>query len=71
MSEEKIMASTAVVESPAEIDIEAESDIRPSEGEIAERAYTYWKARGCVGGSPEEDWFRAEEELRAQTREQN
>ncbi len=71
MSEEKIMASTAVVESPAEIDIEAESDIRPSEAEIAERAYTYWNARGCVGGSPEEDWFRAEEELRAQTREQN
>jgi len=32
--------------------------------EIALLAYTYWVQRGCQGGSPEEDWFRAELELR-------
>jgi hypothetical protein len=31
---------------------------------IARLAYSYWEARGCVGGSPEEDWIRAEQELR-------
>lgn len=32
---------------------------------IAALAYSYWEARGCQGGSPEEDWFRAERELRS------
>jgi hypothetical protein len=26
-------------------------------------AYKLWMDRGCTGGSPEEDWFRAEEIL--------
>lgn len=33
--------------------------------ETACLAYSYWEARGCQGGSPEEDWLRAEEELKA------
>jgi hypothetical protein len=33
--------------------------------EIAALAYEHWQARGCPHGSPEEDWFRAAEELRA------
>jgi len=33
--------------------------------EIARLAYDYWEARGRNGGSPEEDWFRAEGELKA------
>jgi len=37
----------------------------PTESEIAALAYTYWAGRGCQGGSPEEDWLRAENELRA------
>jgi hypothetical protein len=37
----------------------------PGEDEIAALAYTYWAGRGCQGGSPEEDWLRAEQELRA------
>ena len=32
-------------------------------GEIARLAYSYWEARGYQGGSPEEDWLRAEREL--------
>ena len=26
-------------------------------------AYEYWQQRGCPTGSPELDWFRAEEEV--------
>ena len=32
--------------------------------EIAKLAYSYWEARGYEGGSPEEDWFRAETQVR-------
>ena len=32
---------------------------------VSQLAYSYWVARGCQGGSPEEDWLRAEQELRA------
>jgi hypothetical protein len=32
--------------------------------EISRLAYSYWQARGCPIGSPEEDWYRAETELR-------
>ena len=34
--------------------------------EIARLALSYWDARGRDGGSPEEDWLRAEQELKAQ-----
>jgi hypothetical protein len=33
--------------------------------EIARLAYSYWESRGFEGGSPEEDWLRAERELRS------
>ena len=36
----------------------------PSFDEIAQLAYSYWEARGYQGGSPEEDWLRAEQQLR-------
>jgi hypothetical protein len=36
----------------------------PTEDQIAELAYSYWEARGGQGGSPWEDWFRAEQELK-------
>jgi hypothetical protein len=31
--------------------------------EIARLAYSLWQARGCPVGSPETDWFRAEQEM--------
>ena len=31
---------------------------------IARLAYSYWEERGCPHGSADEDWYRAEEELR-------
>jgi hypothetical protein len=30
---------------------------------IAQLAYSYWEARGRQGGSPDQDWLRAEQEL--------
>ena len=35
----------------------------PGPHEISELAYRLWVERGCPMGSPEEDWFRAEDEL--------
>ena len=35
----------------------------PTRDEIALLAYSYWENRGYQGGSPEEDWLRAEAEL--------
>jgi hypothetical protein len=35
--------------------------------EIAALAQELWQARGCPEGSPEEDWFRAAEQLRARS----
>jgi hypothetical protein len=33
--------------------------------ETAALAHKLWQARGCPQGSPEEDWFRASQELRS------
>jgi len=38
----------------------------PNETDIAALAYALWESRGCPDGSPEEDWFRALDELRSQ-----
>lgn len=35
------------------------------EAAIAARAYECWQERGCPIGSDQEDWFKAEAELRA------
>jgi hypothetical protein len=36
----------------------------PAYEQIALLAYQYWQERGCPDGSPEEDWLRAEADLR-------
>ena len=33
--------------------------------QIAVLAYLFWQERGCPEGSPEIDWFRAEERLQS------
>ena len=35
------------------------------EQNIANLAYALWQRRGCPQGSPEKDWFQAEEIIRA------
>jgi len=37
---------------------------QPPEREIAALAYGLWTERGCPIGSPDDDWFQAEAELR-------
>jgi len=49
--------------SPASIGGDPNRDGHISPKDIGALAYSYWKARGCHGGSPEEDWLRAEQEL--------
>jgi Protein of unknown function (DUF2934) len=39
--------------------------MQPVRDEVARLAYSYWEARGCQGGSAEEDWLRAEMEIRS------
>lgn len=39
----------------------------PSHKEIASRAYQLWKERGGAHGPPEEDWHRAQRELRVRS----
>ena len=35
----------------------------PMHQQIGLRAYEFWQQRGCPLGTPETDWFRAEQEL--------
>ena len=52
---------------------EPKSSIQPAAAEnstdaqIAMLAYQLWQERGCPIGSPEEDWLRAERELKNTT----
>jgi len=54
-------AATAVALAP-EAQTEPRQD-RTEHESIQRLAYSYWEARGCPIGSPDEDWFRAEVEL--------
>jgi hypothetical protein len=55
---------------PAAIEVAKGTDIPEIKTEeIASLAYSYWEARGCQGGSPDGDWLRAEEEVRARRAE--
>jgi hypothetical protein len=42
--------------------------IIPIQDQIARLAYSLWEARGGNGGSAEEDWYRAEQEILARFR---
>ena len=41
------------------------SELELDQEAIARLAYFYWEERGCQNDSPDEDWFRAEAELRS------
>jgi hypothetical protein len=56
----------APVTEPETLALEAQMVVAvytPTHEEIAKLAYSYWEARGYQGGSPEDDWARAEREL--------
>jgi hypothetical protein len=56
LQEETIMSNNRVKE---------QTQNSPNE-ERVRRAHRLWEERGCPIGSPEEDWFRAEEEIRSE-----
>jgi hypothetical protein len=57
---------TTTIEPSVRASTEAAASLAPiaEREEIARLAYSYWEARGGQGGSPEEDWVRAEQEFR-------
>ena len=55
------VSSTSEISSPASA--RATEPVIDREA-VALLAYSYWEARGFTGGSPEEDWLKAERELR-------
>ena len=57
-----VTAEPAVATSNPEI---AATQHAVSQEQIAQLAYSYWVERGYTPGSPEEDWLRAEQELKA------
>ena len=46
------------------VDASKTISVEVDESGIAALAYELWQERGCPIGSPEEDWFRAEQELK-------
>ena len=49
----------------ADVQIALDDDVSQSpDNDIAALAYHLWMERGCPIGSPEDDWFRAEAELK-------
>jgi hypothetical protein len=59
------MSSTMPPESDIGVHIEMPS---PTDDEIATLAYRLWMDRGCPIGSPAQDWFQAETELKSHQR---
>jgi len=53
--------STESVTAPPEVEYMVSAEDHEA---IARLAYSYWEARGCPIGSQEDDWYRAENELR-------
>lgn len=41
------------------------NEIVVDRGEVARLAYLYWESRGGQGGSPEQDWLAAEQQVKA------
>jgi hypothetical protein len=50
-------------------DLDAPPHAEVSVEEIARLAYQYWRERGAPIGTPNEDWLRAEEEIRLRSQQ--
>ena len=59
-----IGASVASADAAEPALTEPVAELSSSREEIATLAYSYWVERGYIAGSPDEDWLRAEAELR-------
>ena len=61
---EALQEPSPVISMSTEPGAESSAETAAPDGEIAALAYLHWLERGCPDGSPEEDWFFAEQELR-------
>ena len=61
----KVDANRPVTSDP---DVERGVAEEVDEAAIAARAHECWQERGCPIGSDQEDWFRAEQELKGRRR---
>jgi Protein of unknown function (DUF2934) len=58
------MCTTAPIVRLASVEAEtALTEARIQHQEIAGLAYSLWQQRGCCEGSPERDWFEAEQRV--------
>lgn len=64
-SESVAMEPVANSVEPSEVQSAVVNEIVVDRGEVARLAYLYWEARGGQGGSPEQDWFTAEQQVKA------
>jgi hypothetical protein len=46
-----------------EAEVSTEMSVQPTTEEIANLAYALWQERGCPDGSPDDDWYDAENRL--------
>jgi len=69
MAKQRTAAATKATSAPAGLAESGPSEARnPTDSSsIAALAYLLWHARGCPDGSPETDWFQAEQELIGQS----
>jgi len=58
-----VSPTTSEPDQPADSVPNATESVAPVHEEIAQLAYHYWELRGRPLGSPEDDWFRAEQEV--------
>jgi hypothetical protein len=58
------MDKSKSIEMPPEEEARMAISITDSDDEVATLAYQLWMERGCPIGSPEVDWFQAEEQLK-------
>ena len=49
----------------------ADTDLGPFSEQITALAYALWQERGCPDGNPDEDWFKAEQEIRTKHESQS
>jgi len=62
---ERIRRSRATLEAASVRPPLNEQEVTISPGQVAELAHRYWAERGYCEGGHEQDWLRAEQELRA------
>jgi Protein of unknown function (DUF2934) len=63
MAKPKMSALAETRTEGAQVSVRTDGSEPINEREVAMLAYPYWQERGSPIGSPEEDWFRAEQAL--------